>query len=345
VIHAGIYYPPGTKKAKLCVQGKDMLYQYCKSRSIPHDNIGKIIVASTDKQLQVDLPRIQEQAAANGVSDLNVLTKSDIQYLEPEVECKGGLFSPSTGIIDSHSLMLSLLGDAERDGATLALKSSVVSTKNDDDGDIILVVDGMELQCKIVINCAGLYAGQVNKMILAGHKEEKWFNNLPDTLTKQIRQQYFAKGNYFQLQEQKNPFQHLIYPVPEKGGLGVHATLDLGGSCRFGPDVEWIDTNVDNPDDVDMSVDSKRADQFYHEIRKYWPNLEDGVLAADYAGIRPKLGHPALSSNGSPSLYADFVVEGPRDHGISGYINLCGIESPGLTASMAIAEYVSTLVD
>ena len=342
VIHAGIYYAPGTNKARFCFRGKHMLYDYCKSRSIPHKRIGKLIVATSQDQLLLDLPRIQKRALVNGVNDLRQLSIHDVAFLEPQVKCLGGLFSPSTGIVDSHALMLSLLADAEQDGATLALESTLENAKQGTvKGGIILTVNGMDLLCDMVVNCAGLYAGIVNQMIVSAHEQRSSSNRI----TRQIKRQYFAKGNYFKLQSQNTPFSHLIYPVPEVGGLGVHATLDLSGGCRFGPDVEWLNVSIDNPDEIDLSVNSNRLDPFYQAIRSYWHDLHNDALVADYTGIRPKLGHPSLLPNGGLPLDSDFVIEGPTHHGIHGYINLCGIESPGLTASMAIAEHVSSLIE
>jgi L-2-hydroxyglutarate oxidase LhgO len=323
VIHAGIYYPTGSLKAQLCVKGKHMLYEYCKQRDIPYDQKGKIIVATDDTQLNIDIPRIMKHAAGNGVKDLVLLSSHDVETsFEPDVSCTGALLSPSTGIIDSHAYMLSLLADAEDYGATLAPNSAVddISIANDD--RIIVESEGMQIECDIVVNCAGLYAHKIAEMVD--------LENTP--------RQYFAKGNYYKLEGQKTPFNHLIYPVPTKGGLGVHATMCLMGSTRFGPDVEWIENDVSNPSDIDLKVNTKRLESFYSEVRKYWPHLKDGALQPDYAGIRPKLGHPNVPDEDGPSINADFHIQTIPSR--KGFVNLMGIESPGLTASMAIAEKV-----
>ena len=365
VIHAGIYYPPSSLKAKLCIRGKQLLYDYCKSRDIPHETIGKLIVATDPEQVvaqQGSLPNLYQNAIRSGVEDLQFISDPHVvtEYLEPEVICHGALFSPKTGIVDSHSLMLSLLADAEDcanengTGVTLALNSDVKnvsvvghsngSTRNE---NLKVDVEGMELHCQSVVNCAGLKAGDIAQMVKlsttataassTGSKEKnrKEWN---------VNRQYFAKGNYYRLQggKVKRPFQHLVYPIPEKGGLGVHATIDLAGNTRFGPDVEWIEPNIiQNADDIDLSVDPNRSRCFYDEVRKYWPGLEDDTLVPDYCGVRPKLGHPDVNDG---LLYADFKIESKADHGITGFVNLQGIESPGLTSSLAIAQVVKQIL-
>jgi L-2-hydroxyglutarate oxidase LhgO len=314
VIHAGIYYPTGSLKARLCVAGRDALYRYCALHGVAHRRIGKLIVA-TDPQQMATLEALHAQAEANGVGDLVALDGDAARRLEPNlVTAIAALHSPSTGIIDSHGLMLAYQGEAEDHGAMIAFNAPVEGGRVDKDR-IVLQVGGpepAEIAARIVVNAAGLGAQGVARA-LAG---------LDPTTVPPL---HYAKGNYFQLQA-RPPFGRLIYPVPEPGGLGVHLTLDLGGRCRFGPDVEWVER-------IDYAVDPRRGDRFYAAIRRYWPGLRDGALAPDYCGIRPKLG-PA----GSPN--ADFVIQGPAAHGVPGLVNLYGIESPGLTASLAIADEV-----
>ena len=323
-----------------------MLYEYCQERSIPHKRIGKIIVATSEEQLQKDIPALHSKAEASGVMDLKLLSLADIRQLEPEINCVGGLFSPSTGIIDSHTYIISLLADAENSGATLALNSTVQGGQIVPGKGIILDVDGMELSCDVVVNCAGLHAHQIsNKIIYSEHPPQsgRLSSVVSDLAAKYANaftwnqpRQYFAKGNYFKLEGQKSPFSHLIYPVPQRGGLGVHATLDLSGNCRFGPDVEWIPLDVTSPDSINLSVNMERGHAFYDKIQTYWPTLLQGSLVADYSGVRPKLGHPDLKN--SHSVDADFVLEGPSIHGIDCFVNMFGMESPGLTSSLAIAN-------
>jgi L-2-hydroxyglutarate oxidase LhgO len=318
VIHAGIYYPPGSLKARLCVAGKHALYAFCRERGVAHRACGKLIVATEDAQRSA-LDRIAAQAAANGVDDLRRIGPDEAATLEPEVRCVGALVSPSTGIVDSHALMLALLGDAESHGAMLALKSPVVSGAVRADG-IELEVGGdepMRIHARTVVNSAGLDAPRLARRI----------EGLPQDT---VPPSYLCKGNYYALVG-RAPFSRLVYPVPEAAGLGVHATLDLAGQVRFGPDVEWVDR-------VDYGVDPRRADAFYAAIRAYWPALADGALSPGYAGIRPKIQAP-----GEPAR--DFVIAGPRDHGVPGLVNLFGIESPGLTACLAIGDCVARLLD
>ncbi len=313
VIHAGIYYPQDSLKARLCVTGKWQLYRYCEARNIPHRASGKLIIA-TDREQIPTLAELHEQAARNGIHDLEWLDAAQVHAIEPAVRCVTGLRSPSTGIVDSHALMLALQGDAERAGALVVLLSPVLGGEIRSDG-IALEVGGdapIRLLASTVINCAGLYADRVAQ-------------SLKGFPTQRVPAYYFAKGNYYVLSG-RNPFNNLIYPVPEQAGLGVHVTLDLGGQARFGPDVEWVEG-------IDYRVDPRRADAFYAAIRRYWPDLPDGALQPGYAGIRPKLQGP-----GQPA--ADFMIQGPADHGIPGLVHLFGIESPGLTASLAIADYV-----
>jgi len=313
VIHAGIYYPAGSLKARLCVEGKHFLYAYCSERGIPHRRCGKMIVATRPGQ-DAYLDKLRAQAAANGVEDLRLVDGAAARAIEPELSCDAALLSPSTGIVDSHSLMLAYQGDAEARGAVVAFLSPVLGGEVRNDG-IELRVGGAEpaaLRARLVVNAAGLGAQSVARSI-AG---------IPAARVPPL---HYAKGNYFSLAG-RSPFSRLVYPVPEPGGLGVHISIDLAGQARFGPDVEWLD-------DIAYDVDPRRADGFYAEVRRYWPGLRDGALQPAYAGIRPKLG-PA----GTPA--ADFVVEGPCDHGVPGLVNLFGIESPGLTASPAIAALV-----
>ena len=313
VIHAGIYYPAGSLKARFCVEGKHFLYAYCAERGIPHRRCGKMIVATRPGQ-DAYLDKLRAQAIANGVDDLRLVDGAAARAIEPELACDAALLSPSTGIIDSHSLMLAYQGDAEAHGAMVAFLSPVLGGEVRNDG-IDLRVGGAEpttLRARLVVNAAGLGAQAVAGSI-AG---------IPAARVPPL---HYAKGNYFSLAG-RSPFSRLVYPVPEPGGLGVHISIDLAGQARFGPDVEWIE-------DIAYDVDPRRADGFYAEVRRYWPGLRDGALQPAYAGIRPKLG-PA----GTPA--ADFVVEGPEDHGVPGLVNLFGIESPGLTASPAIAACV-----
>jgi len=313
VIHAGIYYPKGSLKARTCVAGKALLYAYADEKGVPYRRCGKLIVATSAAQNQT-LEQIKAKAAANGVDDLTWLSPEDVRAREPEVDCTGALLSPSTGIIDSHSLMLAYQGDAEDHGAFLAFNAPLQRGRLDK-GGFVLEIGGeepMTLQSGLLVNAAGLFAPAV-----AGKIE-----GLDPAF---VPKAHFAKGNYYTLVGAR-PFKHLVYPVPEEGGLGVHVTIDLGGQVKFGPDVEWIDQ-------LNYDVDPRRADGFYEAIRRYYPGLEDGAIEPGYAGIRPK-----LSGKGEPA--ADFVIQGPGDHGVAGLVNLLGIESPGLTASMAIAEQV-----
>jgi L-2-hydroxyglutarate oxidase LhgO len=316
VIHAGIYYTTGSLKASLCVRGKAQLYAYCAERNLPHQCCGKLIVATDDLQL-AQLHAIAAKAVANGVHDLVWLSADQARALEPALQCVAALHSPSTGIVDSHALMLSLLGDVEAAGGVLALNSPL-ARMNIAQGAIELeAADGTHLHARTVVNAAGHGAPPLA------------------ALTKGLAQQhvpqaYFAKGSYFTLAG-RSPFSHLIYPVPEAAGLGVHLTLDLGGQARFGPDVQWVD------DAQDLQVEPERGDAFYAEVRRYWPGLADGALQPAYAGMRPKISGPG-------SATADFVIQGPAAHGVPGLVNLFGIESPGLTSSLAIAETVESML-
>ncbi|WP_322417299.1 NAD(P)/FAD-dependent oxidoreductase [Mesorhizobium huakuii] len=319
VIHAGIYYAPGSLKARLCVEGRQRLYAYCAEHDIAHKRAGKLIVASEPGQVD-GLRKIEANARRCGVDDLELLTQSEAESLEPALTCAGALLSPSTGIIDSHALMLSLRGEAEAAGASFAFLTTVAGATIEADGIRIDTRDAdgetFTLEAGAFINAAGLEA-----QALAGR-----IDGFPRDF---IPRQWLARGNYFALPG-RSPFSRLIYPVPVEGGLGVHLTLDLGGNARFGPDVEWIDQ-------VDYTVDPGRSAAFYETIRRYWPDLADGALQPAYAGVRPKLSGP-----GQPA--ADFIIQGPADHGAGRIVNLFGIESPGLTASLAIADHVVALL-
>ncbi|MBS0643684.1 MAG: NAD(P)/FAD-dependent oxidoreductase [Acetobacteraceae bacterium] len=313
VIHAGIYYPANSLMARFCVAGRRALYRYCDEKGVPYRNCGKLIVA-TNAQEDAMLAGIKQRAEANGVEGMRVLTAAEAIEMEPNLHCTSALLSPTTGIIDSHSYMVALQGDAEHAGAVLAIFSPMMGGRVAD-REIEIYVGGsdpMNLRARLVVNAAGLHAPGLAEHIQGMPKER-------------IPTAYYAKGNYFTLSG-RSPFSRLIYPVPVPGGLGVHLTIDLGGQARFGPDVEWIDA-------IDYTVDPHRSDSFYDAVRKYWPALKDGALQPGYAGIRPK-----IVPKGAPGQ--DFVVQGPQTHGVPGLINLFGIESPGLTASLAIADHV-----
>ncbi|MEF2552816.1 NAD(P)/FAD-dependent oxidoreductase [Aurantimonas sp. A2-1-M11] len=317
VIHAGIYYPVGSLKADLCVAGRRMLYDYAAERHVPHARTGKLIVATAEAQVS-RLDEIAGKAARCGVDDLALLTGEAAMAMEPALTCVAALHSPSTGIIDSHALMQSYLGDLDTAGGQVVFNTTIVSGRIED-GAVRLATrdratgEETEITTDLLVNAAGLGAQR-----LAGAIDGFQSAHVPAAM--------YAKGNYFAAPG-RTPFQRLIYPVPEDGGLGVHLTFDLGGQMRFGPDVEWING-------VDYGVDPGRAAGFYEEIRRYWPGLPDDSLTPAYSGIRPKLSGP-----GQPA--ADFRIDGPRVHGVDGVVNLFGIESPGLTASLAIAEHVA----
>jgi L-2-hydroxyglutarate oxidase LhgO len=308
VIHAGLYYPPGSLKARCCVEGREALYAFCVSHKVPHARIGKLIVATSEGELP-KLYDIAERARANGVDNLVYVTSAQSRDMEPEVQSVGALWSPSTGIVDSHQLMLALLGDLEEAGGALALSSPVSKAERTGSG-VRVEVGGELFSARRLVNCAGLGAPVLAAKLVG----------FPANL---VPEQRYAKGSYFQLRG-RSPFKHLIYPVPVPGGLGTHATLDLAGHCRFGPDVEWVDQ-------IDYAVDASRADSYYAAIRRYWPGLPDGHLDPAYSGIRPKI---------AGAKEADFLVLGPADHGGPGEVHLFGIESPGLTAALALAERV-----
>jgi L-2-hydroxyglutarate oxidase LhgO len=317
VIHAGIYYASGTMKARLCVPGRKALYQYCAEHNINHQRIGKVIVACDDSEV-AGLKKYKAQAEANGVDDLRMLSAAELAEMEPAVRCVAGFLSPSTGIIDSHGLMLSYLGEAEEHGAMLALSSPVLGGQVESDG-IVLEVGGTEpmtIKCKTVILSAGLKAPEVARTI----------KGIPPASIPPV---YYAIGHYYTLSV-KSPFNRLIYPVARPDWLGVHVTLDLGGRCKFGPDFEWIDC-------IDYQFDESREAAFYKAIRHYYPGLQDGTLQPGYTGIRPRITGP-----GEPAQ--DFTFHGEAEHGVKGLVVLYGIESPGLTSSLAIAAYVAGLL-
>ncbi len=314
VIHAGIYYPKDSLKARACVAGKAALYQYLTTRRIAHRRCEKLIVASDEGQVS-RLDEIVQKGRANGVDDLVVLSRPETVKLEPQLRAVAAIRSPSTGIVDSHAFMLSLQGDVEDHGGAFAFSTRVERGECLEGGEVALWCGGPEaciVKAKLFVNCAGLHASRLAHAI----------DGLPEAL---IPETNYAKGNYFALSG-RAPFSRLIYPIPEPGGLGVHLTLDLAGQARFGPDVEWVDA-------IDYTMDASRSEGFYGAIRKYWPDLRDGALYPAYCGIRPKLTDP-----GDPA--ADFVILGPDAHGLSGQIHLFGIESPGLTSSLALADRV-----
>lgn len=315
VIHAGIYYPQGSLKARLCARGKALLYAFCDAHGVPHKRIGKLIVGNSGQEAQ--LAAIAGAAAGNDVDDLQPLSRTQIAALEPEIAADEGLLSPSTGIIDSHQYMLALLGEL-----TLVRNAVAGNIRRDGDGwHLAIRNDGEDiaLHARMVVNAAGLWAQSV-----AGRIEGL-------AIIPPLR---LAKGSYAGLAV-KSPFTHLVYPVPEPGGLGVHATLDMGGRARFGPDVEWLDGS--DPAAIDYTVSPNIAEAFAPRIARWWPGIRARMLSPDYAGVRPKLSGP-----GEPN--ADFRIDGPAIHGLPGLVNLFGIESPGLTSSLAIAEHVEGLL-
>jgi L-2-hydroxyglutarate oxidase LhgO len=328
VLHAGLYYPSGSLKARLCVAGRAALVRYCAERGITHQLCGKLIVATSEAQ-RPQLGRLLAQAHANGCTEVHALSAAQARELEPALSCVAALRSPLTGILDSHGLMLALQGEAEHAGALFAFNSEVRQAAEDKHGIVLRVVAmeaeaeadaaiELELQANLLVNCAGLHAPALAQRI--GGLDR---SSLP--------QAWFAKGNYYSLAA-KAPFSQLIYPLPEPGGLGVHLSLDLAGQARFGPDVEWL---AQLPEPPDYRVDLRRADHFYAAIRRYWPQLPDASLQASYSGIRPKISGPDAPA-------ADFLF---ASHGGAHYLGLYGIESPGLTASLAIAAHVRQLID
>jgi L-2-hydroxyglutarate oxidase LhgO len=317
VIHSGIYYPTGSLKARLCVRGREMLYRFCEERNIAHMRCGKIIVAR-EQQIPA-LSSLYNKALENGVEDIRMLNAGDVRELEPEVACAGALLSPSTGVVDVHELLLALLGDVEAHGATLILRAELQRARAVSGGIVVTVDSGgasSDMYCRWLVNCAGLNAVELLRRIESYPADR-------------LRPSYYAKGNYFACHGAR-PFKRLVYPMPNQAGLGVHATLDMNGAVRFGPDVEWLE----QPDYI---VNATRAEAFYAAIREYWPGIPEGSLRPDYAGVRPKLVGPGC-------IAADFQIETDADHGVPGLINLLGIESPGLTSSIALGEMVASIV-
>jgi L-2-hydroxyglutarate oxidase LhgO len=315
VIHAGLYYAPGSFKARFCVAGNRALYPYCRERGIDHQQCGKLIVANGDEEEQV-LVHLLERAHQNDVDGVRLVSDTEAHKMEPEVRCTAALHCPTSGIVDQHPYMLALQGDMENAGGTLVCDCRVESIGRLDDGFRLRTAGdaATEIDARFVVNSAGLDAVDLLSRI-EGYAPER------------IPTLHLARGNYFTVAA-RSPFTHLIYPIPHAAGLGIHATLDLGRRVRFGPDVEWIDR-------IDYSVNASRAAVFYDAIRRYWPKLADGALMPDYTGIRPKLHGP-----GEPQ--PDFRIETQADHGLPGLVNLLGIESPGLTSSMAIGDYVAS---
>ncbi len=325
VIHAGIYYGEGSLKGKCCVRGKWLLYEYLETRGIEHQRIGKLIVAVTEDEIPA-LHDLKGKAEANGMPDLEYLGQNQVKGREPNVNAVAALWSPTTGIFESHAYMLSLQGEMEDRGGMVAFNTPVLGGEVLPDGRIRLRCGGaapMDLDCALVVNAAGLYAQHIARTIDGLDP-----NKIPPI--------HYAKGHYFTYAG-KSPFNHLIYPAPVPGGLGTHSSLDLGGVTRFGPDVEWLD--VGHPDDIDYNVDETRAEDFYRDIRRYWPDLPDGALSPGYTGVRPKL------TTSKDKFANDFIIDGPAAHGTPGYVALYGIESPGLTSSLAIAEEVLVRID
>ncbi|HUR88195.1 MAG TPA: NAD(P)/FAD-dependent oxidoreductase [Ramlibacter sp.] len=317
VIHAGLYYTPGSLKARLCVRGKELLYALCGTHGVPHRNCGKFVVAQTEQEVAA-LEVLAARAAANGVP-VERLGEAQARSAEPALQCVAALSSPTTGIVDSHSLMLALQGDVERAGGFVALGSAVDSAVlgRGREPHVVRMADGSELETPVLVNSASLHA-----CALARRFEGLDHETIP--------REHFAKGNYYSLSG-KAPFSRLIYPAPADAWLGVHLTLDLGGQAKFGPDLEWLAART--PGEIDYAVDPKRAEGFYAEVRRYWPALPDGVLQPSYSGVRPKIHGPGESA-------PDFRIDGPQLHGVRGLVNLFGIESPGLTSALAIGEHV-----
>jgi L-2-hydroxyglutarate oxidase LhgO len=322
VIHAGLYYVPGSLKARMCVRGKALLYELCASHGVGHRNCGKLVVANGDAEAAA-LRALQERAVANGVP-VQWLDAQEAHALEPALRCTAALLSPSTGIVDSHGLMLALQGDLENAGGMVALGSAADSAVLGQGGSphVVRFADGSEVAAPVVVNSASLHACGLARR----------FEGLDQ---KFIPREYFSKGNYYALSG-RPPFSHLIYPAPADAWLGVHLTLDLGGQAKFGPDQEWLD--VQRPEDIDYTVDPRRAEGFYAEVRRYWPGLADGALQPSYSGVRPKIHAPTEKA-------PDFRIDGPQLHGVPGLVNLFGVESPGLTSALAIGEHVLTLLE
>ncbi len=323
VIHAGLYYAPGSAKARLCVRGKELLYAFAAERGVGHRRCGKLVVATAEDQHPA-LELLARRAVANGV-EVQLLSAAEARAMEPALACTAALWSPSTGIVDSHGLMLALQGDCEHAGGMLALRSRVERARFAPGQPAVVAVgspDGdFEIAADLVVNAAGLHAPLVARR----------FEGLAPEHMPRAR---YAKGSYFTLAG-RAPFSRLIYPAPVDAWLGVHVTLDLGGQVKFGPDLEWLD--VDDPAQIDYTVDARRAEPFVDAVRRYWPALPDGALQPAYSGVRPKIHGP-----GEPA--PDFLIQGPAQHGVARLVNLFGIESPGLTSALAIGEAVQALV-
>ncbi len=325
VIHAGLYYAPGSLKARLCVRGNALLYAYCAEHGVAHARCGKLVVATHESQ-HAALAELARTAAANGVP-VQPLAAAEAMALEPALHCTAALASPSTGIVDSHGLMLALQGDIERDGGAVAVQSKVVAVRFDASAPAVVQVDspsgGFELAAGIVVNAAGLHACSVAR-------------RMHGLAPQHVPHERFAKGSYFALAG-RSPFTRLVYPAPDGAWLGVHLTLDLAGQARFGPDLEWLADGT-APEAIDYRVEMQRAAAFEQAIRRYWPGLRDGALQPAYSGVRPK-----IHAQGEPA--PDFRIDGPAVHGVARLVNLFGIESPGLTSALAVGEHVAALVE
>jgi L-2-hydroxyglutarate oxidase LhgO len=323
VIHAGLYYAPGSLKARLCVQGREQLYDFCASHGVAQRRCGKLVVATSPAQVE-GLAQLAQRGAANGVNDLQLLSVEEARTLEPALRCEAALLSPSSGIVDSHGLMLALQGDLERAGGSVVLRSPVDGMRLDGAGHVLTIggAEPMTLRARIVVNAAGLDAPA-----LAGRFDGFAAQHVPHA--------HFSKGSYYALAG-RAPFSRLVYPMPQDAWLGVHLTLDLAGQARFGPDAQWLDAATS--DEIDYGVDPARAQAFYADVRRYWPGLPDGALQPAYSGVRPKIHGP-----GEPA--PDFCIQGPREHGVAGLVNLFGIESPGLTSCLALADEVVARLD
>jgi len=316
VIHAGLFYKPGGLRARFCHPGKQQLYAFCDAFHVAYENCEKLIVAHDDDEI-AQLRAIKTLAEQNGVTDLSFLTRAEARALEPEVECKAALLSPSTGIVDSHGLMLALLGDFEEAGGALALNAPVAGGRIDGNGAAIVVAGeaAMTLQASLVVNCAGLWCDRLARAI----------EGVPGETIPQLQ---YGKGQYFSYTGAA-PFHRLIYPVPGRDSLGAHYTKDLGGQVRFGPDISYVDSNTD------YDVDPTRRDGFAESVRRFWPALDPEKLQPGYAGIRPK--------NAGPGKEGDYIIQGKETHGLGAYIGLYGMESPGLTSCLAIADHVAAM--
>mmetsp|Transcript_7420 Transcript_7420/g.14705 ORF Transcript_7420/g.14705 Transcript_7420/m.14705 type:complete len:381 (-) Transcript_7420:145-1287(-) len=322
VIHGGMYYPQGSLKSQACVRGRRMLYDFCDEFNVPYRVRQKLIVATSDDEVSV-LDSIQEKARIAGLDEshgdaLRMVSAEEACQMEPELRCKAALLSPRTGVLDIHAYLLALQGDAENHGAMVAFNTTVDRIENQKDRYLVHTTESGTFEFDMVVNCAGLSA-----VDMATKRSFPAAQNAPRAR--------FAKGNYFRLEGCKAPFEKLVYPVPEAGGLGVHITIDMWDQARFGPDVQWLNDSQD-PGNIDYTVDPSRAESFYDEIRKYWPGLPDDALAPDYSGVRPKVDVEGPQ---------DFILLGPEDHGCAGLVHMLGIESPGLTSSLALADMVA----